>query len=164
MFYNLFFLQVRGITISRLRQIAEYMESLGRRTGIARVVGSGGGIVAGTLTVAGGVLTLLTAGAAAPVLVRAPEWDCSLSLAQFIIMHAKQSFYLNLWVKTCRTTRLRKQKVSTYVCAEKKCYVVQCFVAGAGTFERSRCQNLNFKGGSGSPKNDKISLFSFVIQ
>jgi hypothetical protein len=61
---------VRGITISRLRQIADYMESLGRRTGIARIVGSGGGVVAGSLTVAGGVLTLLTAGAAAPVLVR----------------------------------------------------------------------------------------------
>jgi energy-converting hydrogenase Eha subunit F len=60
---------VRGITISRLRQIADYMDSLGRRTGIARVVGSGGGILAGTLTVAGGVLTVLTAGAAAPVLV-----------------------------------------------------------------------------------------------
>ncbi len=60
---------MRGITISRLRQIADYMESVCRRTGIARVVGSGGGILAGSLTVAGGVLTVLTAGAAAPVLV-----------------------------------------------------------------------------------------------
>ena len=60
---------MRGVTISRLRQIADYMDSLGRRTGIARVVGSGGGILAGSLTVAGGVLTVLTAGAAAPLLV-----------------------------------------------------------------------------------------------
>lgn len=64
-----FWREVRGITITRLRQIADYMESLGRRTGIARVVGSGGGILAGSLTVAGGVLTVLTAGAAAPVLI-----------------------------------------------------------------------------------------------
>merc|ERR1712142_502358 len=37
--------------------------------GVARVVGSSGGILAGTLTIAGGVMTVMTAGAAAPVLV-----------------------------------------------------------------------------------------------
>ena len=107
------------------------MESLGRRTGIARVVGSGGGIVAGTLTVAGGVLTLLTAGAAAPVLVRAPEWDCSLSLAQFKIMHAKQSFYLNLWVKTysLKQNHQTEKAKSEYLCM----YREKMFVYLSGT-------------------------------
>jgi hypothetical protein len=34
-----------------------------------KVVGSSGGILAGTLTIAGGVMTVMTAGLAAPVLV-----------------------------------------------------------------------------------------------
>ena len=34
-----------------------------------QVVGSGGGVLAGGLTVAGGVMTVMTAGAALPVLV-----------------------------------------------------------------------------------------------
>ena len=42
---------------------------MARQTGIAKLVGNGGGVVAGSLTVAGGVLTILTAGAAAPVLM-----------------------------------------------------------------------------------------------
>ena len=36
---------------------------------ISQVVGSGGGVLAGGLTVAGGVMTVMTAGAALPVLV-----------------------------------------------------------------------------------------------
>ena len=36
---------------------------------LARVLGSSGGILAGSLTIAGGVMTVMTAGAAAPVLV-----------------------------------------------------------------------------------------------
>ena len=50
------------------RDIAAYMDKLAKKTGIARLVGSGGGVLAGGLTVAGGVMTVLTAGAAMPVL------------------------------------------------------------------------------------------------
>ena len=42
---------------------------MARQTGIAKLVGNGGGVVAGGLAVTGGVLTILTAGAAAPVLM-----------------------------------------------------------------------------------------------
>jgi len=61
--------EVRERTIQRLREIADYMDNLGKKTGLARVVGSSGGILAGGLTIAGGVMTVMTAGAAAPVLV-----------------------------------------------------------------------------------------------
>ena len=60
--------EVRENTIAELREIAEYIDKVGRQTGIARVVGSGGGVVAGGLTLAGGVMTVMTAGAALPVL------------------------------------------------------------------------------------------------
>ena len=52
-----------------LREIADYIDSIGKKTGFARIVGSSGGIIAGSLTIAGGVMTVMTAGAAAPVLV-----------------------------------------------------------------------------------------------
>ena len=39
------------------------------RTGIAKVVGSGGGAVGGGLTLVGGLLTIMSAGAALPVLL-----------------------------------------------------------------------------------------------
>eukprot|EP00092_Neocalanus_flemingeri_P085687 GFUD01107867.1.p1 GENE.GFUD01107867.1~~GFUD01107867.1.p1 ORF type:complete len:234 (-),score=74.02 GFUD01107867.1:81-782(-) len=45
------------------------MDSVGKQTGVARVVGSGGGVLAGGLTLVGGIMTVLTAGAALPVLV-----------------------------------------------------------------------------------------------
>jgi len=61
--------EVRQKTIESLRDIAEYMDSVTHRTGLAKIVGSGGGILAGGLTLAGGVMTILTAGAAAPVLI-----------------------------------------------------------------------------------------------
>lgn len=61
--------EVRQNTIERLRDTADYMDNISHRTGVARVVGSGGGVLAGGLTLAGGVMTLLTAGAALPVLV-----------------------------------------------------------------------------------------------
>jgi len=61
--------EVRQNTIVRLREIAEYIDNVAKQTGIAKVVGSGGGVLAGGLTVAGGVMTVLTAGAALPVLV-----------------------------------------------------------------------------------------------
>ena len=50
------------------REIADYIDSIGKKTGMARVLGSSGGILAGGLTIAGGVMTVMTAGAAAPVL------------------------------------------------------------------------------------------------
>jgi len=61
--------EVRQNTIVRLREIADYIDNVAKQTGVAKVVGSGGGVLAGGLTVVGGVMTLLTAGAALPVLV-----------------------------------------------------------------------------------------------
>eukprot|EP00088_Acartia_fossae_P040437 TRINITY_DN42123_c0_g1_i3.p1 TRINITY_DN42123_c0_g1~~TRINITY_DN42123_c0_g1_i3.p1 ORF type:complete len:406 (+),score=119.44 TRINITY_DN42123_c0_g1_i3:84-1301(+) len=61
--------EVRLRTIERLREIADYIENISKKTGYARVVGSSGGILAGTLTIAGGVMTVMTAGLAAPVLI-----------------------------------------------------------------------------------------------
>lgn len=61
--------EVRTNTVARLREIAEYMAVVGRRTGVAKVVGSSGGIMAGGLTLVGGVLTVLSAGTAVPVLL-----------------------------------------------------------------------------------------------
>ena len=77
--------QVRQNTVECLREIADYMDEIGRKAGVAKVkfikkscvsdkispqvVGSGGGVLAGGLTLAGGVMTVMTAGAALPVLV-----------------------------------------------------------------------------------------------
>merc|ERR1712013_624993 len=61
--------EVRQNTIIRLREIADYIDSVAKQTGVAKVVGSGGGVLAGGLTVVGGVMTVMTAGAALPVLV-----------------------------------------------------------------------------------------------
>jgi len=61
--------EVRINTISQLRSIATYMDTVGTQTNMAQVVGAGGGILAGGLTVVGGVMTILTAGVAIPVLV-----------------------------------------------------------------------------------------------
>ena len=60
--------EVRMRTIGELRDIADYVDKVGKQTGIAKVVGSGGGVLAGGLTIAGGVMTVMTAGAALPVL------------------------------------------------------------------------------------------------
>ena len=43
--------------------------NINSRTGIAKVVGSGGGAVGGGLTLVGGLLTIMSAGAALPVLL-----------------------------------------------------------------------------------------------
>jgi len=61
--------EVRQNTIIRLREIADYIDNVAKQTGIAKVVGSSGGVLAGGLTIVGGVMTVLTAGAALPVLV-----------------------------------------------------------------------------------------------
>jgi len=61
--------EVRHNTVECLREIADYMDEISRKAGVAKVVGSGGGVLAGGLTLAGGVMTVMTAGAALPVLV-----------------------------------------------------------------------------------------------
>ena len=61
--------EVRLNTIVKLRSIADFMDSLGYQTNLAQVVGAGGGVLASGLTMVGGVMTVLTAGAAVPVLV-----------------------------------------------------------------------------------------------
>ena len=61
--------EVRLNTISQLRCIADYMDSTGQHTSMVQVMGAGGGVLASGLTVMGGVMTVLTAGAAVPVLL-----------------------------------------------------------------------------------------------
>ena len=61
--------EVRQNTVVRLREIADYIDNVAKQTGVAKVVGSSGGVLAGGLTIVGGVMTVLTAGAALPVLV-----------------------------------------------------------------------------------------------
>jgi len=60
--------EVRMTTIRELREVADYIDSVSKKTGIAKVVGSSGGVLAGGLTIAGGVMTVMTAGLALPVL------------------------------------------------------------------------------------------------
>ena len=45
--------EVRQQTILQLREVADYIDSVGHKTGIAKVVGSSGGVLAGGLTIAG---------------------------------------------------------------------------------------------------------------
>ena len=59
----------RSETISRLRASAEYLDSIWLRCKLSKTMGSSVSVVGGGLTIAGGILTTLTAGAAAPVLI-----------------------------------------------------------------------------------------------
>ena len=59
----------RTETISRLRASAEYLDSIWLRCKLSKTMGSSVSVVGGGLTIAGGILTTLTAGAAAPVLI-----------------------------------------------------------------------------------------------
>merc|ERR1719234_532483 len=73
--------EVRQNTVECLREIADYMDEIARKAGMAKVVGSGGGVLSGGLTLAGGVMTVMTAGAAFPVLVAVGlvddvQWKC----------------------------------------------------------------------------------------
>lgn len=61
--------ELRRITISNLRDIADYIDSVTKKTGIVKAIGSGGGAIGGGLTMLGGILTIATAGAALPVLI-----------------------------------------------------------------------------------------------
>ncbi len=64
--------EAREETILRLRGIADYVDDVSRRTGVAKVIGSGGGAVGGAITVVGGALTVFaTAGATAVPLLLA---------------------------------------------------------------------------------------------
>lgn len=61
--------EIRRATISNLRAIADYIESVSRKSGMAKMIGSGGGVLAGGLTIIGGALTIASMGAAFPLLV-----------------------------------------------------------------------------------------------
>merc|ERR1719350_1990989 len=56
-------------TIAKLRASAEYLDSIWLRCRLSRTMGTSASVVGGGLTIAGGILTTLTAGAAAPVLI-----------------------------------------------------------------------------------------------
>ena len=59
----------RSETIQKLRASAAYLDSVWLRCRVSRTMGTSASVVGGGLTIAGGVLTTLTAGAAAPVLI-----------------------------------------------------------------------------------------------
>jgi hypothetical protein len=56
-------------TIAKLRASAEYLDSIWLKCRMSRTMGTSASVVGGGLTIAGGILTTLTAGAAAPVLI-----------------------------------------------------------------------------------------------
>ena len=63
-------LQLRQETVTNLRAIADYIDSVSKKSGIAKAIGSGSGALAGGLTLIGGALTIATGGVAAvPVLL-----------------------------------------------------------------------------------------------
>jgi len=59
----------RRETIVKLRQSADYLDSVWYGSKVAKGVGTSASVIGGGLTIAGGVLTLATAGAAAPLLI-----------------------------------------------------------------------------------------------
>jgi len=56
-------------TISKLRASAEYLDSVWLRCRVSKTMGTSTSIVGGGLTIAGGVLTTMTAGLASPILI-----------------------------------------------------------------------------------------------
>jgi len=56
-------------TIAKLRLSADYLDSIWFRCRMSKTMGTSASVVGGGLTIAGGILTTLTAGAAAPVLI-----------------------------------------------------------------------------------------------
>jgi len=52
--------EVRRNTITKLREIADLVDSIGYKTRVAQVLGAGGGILASGLTMVGGALSILT--------------------------------------------------------------------------------------------------------
>lgn len=61
--------QLRKSTIEQLRTIADYVEKVFRRSGRTKIASTGASVMAGGVTIAGGIMTIATAGAAFPVLV-----------------------------------------------------------------------------------------------
>ena len=59
----------REDTIEKLLVSADYLDSLWLRCKVSRTVGTSVSVLGGGLTIAGGVLTAMTAGAAAPILI-----------------------------------------------------------------------------------------------
>lgn len=59
----------RTDTICKLKASAEYLDSIWLRCRVSRTMGTSASVVGGGLTIAGGILTTLTAGAAAPILI-----------------------------------------------------------------------------------------------
>ena len=59
----------REETIVKLRQSADYLDSVWFNCKVTKGVGTSASVIGGGLTIAGGVLTLATAGAAAPLLI-----------------------------------------------------------------------------------------------
>lgn len=62
-------IDARKDTIEKLRGSADYLDSIWLRCRVSRSVGTSASLFGGGLTIAGGILTLATLGAAAPVLI-----------------------------------------------------------------------------------------------
>ncbi|XP_059078414.1 uncharacterized protein LOC131876893 isoform X2 [Tigriopus californicus] len=61
--------QLRKDTIEQLKSIADYVEKVFRRAGRTKIASTGASVMAGGVTIVGGVMTIASAGAALPVLV-----------------------------------------------------------------------------------------------
>jgi len=61
--------EARKDTIAKLRASADYLDSIWLRCRVSKTMGTSTSMIGGGLTIAGGILTTLTAGAAMPVLI-----------------------------------------------------------------------------------------------
>ena len=62
-------ISIREETIQKLREISDYIDSVAKKSTIAKAIGSSSGAIAGSLGLIGGSLTLASAGlAAVPIL------------------------------------------------------------------------------------------------
>ena len=89
----------RKETISRLKEIASFIESFNRKTTIAKAVGSGSGILAGGLTVVGGALTIAATGGIAAVPMLIGKSFSGFTLVTRISVHARISVLARISVK-----------------------------------------------------------------
>ena len=116
----------------RRSQSSDYIDKVGKQTGIAKVVGSGGWVLAGGLTLAGGVMTVLTAGAALPVLPGRASASQAASQAPLLPCIALQE--AKSWVNAWASENLSLEAVSAR--SNHKLSPAQCSVFSQNTLQQ----------------------------
>lgn len=156
---------IRFETIVQLRRIAEYIDKVFVQTEKAKMVGSGGGIAAGILSVVGGALTIASSGAATPVLVTgivsglaSGATTGASAIAQKVICseqykEAKKALEKDVWA----TSTLRDRIASLQT---KRTVVMQLMNVASGTtgysVANSSIDLARFAAGAGGPTFQKM--------